>query len=99
MTQPERELWALLRDNALGLHFRRQHGVGPFILDFYCATAKLCVEIDGPSHADQMEQDERRTRWLNQQGIRVVRFSTDEVERVPASILSKIAQAAAPTTA
>src|SRR5687768_6309132 len=52
LTQPEQALWALLRRNNLGLHFRRQHALGPFILDFYCSSANLCVEVDGVAHEE-----------------------------------------------
>jgi very-short-patch-repair endonuclease len=99
MSQPERILWSLLRRGQSGLHFRRQHPVGPFILDFYCASARLCVEIDGPVHADQAERDEKRTKWLEKEGIRVLRFSTGEIEARPAAVLAAIAQAAPPSTA
>jgi very-short-patch-repair endonuclease len=99
LTQPERTLWGVLRRNQLGLHFRRQHAVGPYILDFYCAAAGLCVEVDGPSHAESTARDARRTQWLNEQGIRVVRFPADAVERSPAVVIAAIAQAAAPSTA
>ena len=99
MTQPEKLLWALLRDNQLGLHFRRQHALGPYILDFYCASAKLCVEVDGPVHTGQADQDQRRTHWLNNQGIRVLRCTTEQLEQHPALVLATIQQAAAPTTA
>jgi very-short-patch-repair endonuclease len=99
MTRPENLLWSPLRRNQQGLHFRRQHAIGPYILDFYCATARLCVEVDGPAHADQFASDARRTRWLAGQGIRVVRFSVDEVEARPAAVLAAIARAAAPSTA
>jgi len=99
LTQPEQALWALLRRNQLGLHFRRQHALGPYILDFYCASAKLCVEVDGPVHAERADDDARRDNWLAGQGIRTVRFSTEEVERRPAVVLAAIAQAAAPSTA
>lgn len=98
LTRPEQSLWSLLRRNQLGLHFRRQHAEGPFILDFFCAAKRLCVEIDGPVHADRLEQDARRTRWLADHGIRVIRFSTDDVEQRPAAVLRAIAQAAAPST-
>src|SRR5690606_12078787 len=74
-TQPERTLWAMLRRNQLGLHFRRQHPLGRYILDFYCATAKLCVEVDGPSHEGQASRDAYRTRQLAADDIRVVRFT------------------------
>jgi very-short-patch-repair endonuclease len=91
-------IWYMLRRNQLGLHFRRQHVVGPYILDFYCAAAKLCVEVDGPIHAEQSAHDARRTAWLNQQGIRVIRFSVDDVEHRSAAVLATIAQVAAPST-
>ena len=94
MTQPERTLWALLRRNELGWHFRRQHPVGPYILDFYCAAAKLAVEVDGPVHQEQTDRDRRRTAWLEREGIRVIRFSTEEVEARPAAVLAAIARTA-----
>lgn len=99
LTQPERTLWSLLRRNQLGLHFRRQHALGPYILDFYCAPARLCVEVDGPIHAERAAHDARRDTWLSEEGIRVIRFSVEEVERRPAVVLAAIAQAAAPSTA
>ena len=99
LTQPEQTLWALLRRNQQGLHFRRQHAFGPCILDFYCATGGLCVEIDWPSHADRADHDAQRTRWLSEQGVTVIRFSVEEVETRPAAVIAAIAQAAAPSTA
>jgi very-short-patch-repair endonuclease len=99
MTMPERTLWALLRRNQLGLHFRRQHPIGPLILDFYCATAKLCIEVDGPSHESQTEYDQRRTMWLAHEGIRVLRFPAEIVETRSAIVMAAIAQAASPSTA
>jgi very-short-patch-repair endonuclease len=99
MTQPEKTLWSLLRRNQQGLHFRRQHAVGAYVLDFYCAAAKLCVEVDGPVHDSQSAHDERRTKWLAEQGINVIRFSTAQVERQSAAVLKEIARAAAPSTA
>jgi very-short-patch-repair endonuclease len=99
MTQPERTLWALLRRNRMGLHFRRQHPIGPFVLDFYCAKAKLCIEVDGPSHAERVEYDQRRTAWLGREGVRVLRFSVEEVETRSAVVLAAIAQAAPHSTA
>jgi very-short-patch-repair endonuclease len=98
MTEPERALWFLLRRNRQQVHFRRQHGLGPYILDFYCADAKLCVEVDGPAHAEQAEHDRRRTEWLKEQGIRVIRFSTDDIGVRPAWVIATILQAAAPST-
>jgi very-short-patch-repair endonuclease len=98
MTAPERLLWAMLKGDRLHLHFLRQHAVGPYILDFYCAEAMLCVEVDGPVHAERAEHDRRRTEWLNGQGIRVVRFSVADVEGRPAWVVARIVQAAAPST-
>src|SRR5688500_11778894 len=61
----ERKLWSRLRSRQLnGAKFRRQVWLGPFIADFFCADAKLIVEVDGDSHAGQTAYDERRTKWL-----------------------------------
>jgi very-short-patch-repair endonuclease len=91
MTQPEQLLWSLLRRGRLGMRFRRQHPIGPYVLDFYCASARLCIEIDGPMHA---ERDERRTKWLAGEGIRVLRFSPAELEQKLSAVLAAIEQAA-----
>ena len=98
MTGPERDLWFLLRRDRQHLHFRRQHAVGPYILDFHCAEAMLCVEVDGPVHALQVEYDRRRTEWLNGQGIRVTRFAAEDIEERPAWVIAEIVKAAAPST-
>jgi very-short-patch-repair endonuclease len=99
MTQPEKTHWSLLRRNQSRLHFRRQHPIGPFVLDFYCASLKLAVEVDGPVHDDRQESDDRRTAWLaEKEGIRVLRFSAADVETRSAEVLRTIAQAAAPST-
>jgi very-short-patch-repair endonuclease len=98
LTEPEQTLWALLRRNGLGLHFRRQHALGPFILDFYCATAKLCVEVDGPAHENTPDRDARRDEWLANQGIRTLRFTIEDLELRPAVVLATIRDAAAPST-
>ena len=98
MSQPERMLWTMLRRNQLGLHFRRQHPLGPYILDFYCAAAKLCIEIDGPSHEGQASRDAYRTRRLAEDGVRVIRFTAEDVERRPAVVIAGIKSAAAPST-
>ncbi len=99
LTQPEQILWSLLRRNQLGLHFRRQHALGPYILDFYCASAKLCIEVDGPVHAEAAVRDARRDAWLAEQGIRTLRFTVEELELRPAVVLATIARAAPPSTA
>ena len=98
LTRPEQLLWAMLRRNQLGLHFRRQHALGPYILDFYCATARLCVEVDGPVHDDRGERDERRDAWLLEQGVRTLRVTVEELEARPAVVIARIRDVAAPST-
>ena len=79
-TKAEAALWRALRGRRLaGLKFRRQHPVGRFILDFYCAEHKLVVEVDGKVHKQQKEYDEERTAQLEAFGYRVLRFSNDRV--------------------
>ena len=65
------------------VRFRRQYVIGNYIVDFYCHKAKLAVELDGSQHysPEEMEYDKTRTRWLETQGIRVVRFTNLEVLR------------------
>ena len=104
MTLPEVILWQYLRSRKLaGLHFRHQHPVGPYILDFYCSSARLCVEIDGQTHAtlEAERYDERRTAWLTRQNIRVLRFAASDVLKDDhlEGVLIMIAQAAAPSAA
>jgi very-short-patch-repair endonuclease len=82
LTLPEGLMWIALRGRKLaGLRFRRQHPMGPYILDFYCDEARLAVEIDGESHShpDRMRHDERRTIWLEARGVRVVRLAARDV--------------------
>ena len=84
MSLPEIVLWQALRKRRLpGLRFRRQHPVGPYILDFYCSAAHLAVEVDGLAHdtAAQACHDERRQAWLAQQEIRVLRIRARDVLR------------------
>jgi very-short-patch-repair endonuclease len=79
-TDAEARLWAALRDRRLGgFKWRRQVPIGPFIVDFYCPSARLVVECDGGQHAEQIEYDERRTRFLGGEGLRVLRFWNSEV--------------------
>ncbi|THD77307.1 MAG: endonuclease domain-containing protein [Phenylobacterium sp.] len=78
MSLPEVLLWRALKGRQLrGLQFRRQHPLGPYILDFYCDAQKLAVEIDGDSHSfgDRPGHDARRDAWLLGQGIQTLRLS------------------------
>ena len=101
MTEPERVLWAILRKNQIGLRFRRQYSIGIYVLDFYCAAQHLCVEVDGPVHGEigQIERDAKRDAWLSVQGVRVLRFSAEDILQRPAAVVAAIAQAATPSVA
>ena len=77
-TRAEEVLWGALRRNQVaGLKFRRQHPVGRFVLDFYCASCKLAVEVDGDVHDEQTERDAERTKVLERYGYRVLRRTAD----------------------
>ena len=82
MTLPEVALWRELRRRALeGLKFRRQQPFGPYVLDFYCPSHRLAIEVDGWGHnqGDQPARDVRRDEWLASQGVYVLRLRADEV--------------------
>ena len=81
MSKPERLLWSALRKDKLGVRFRKQHPAGPYVLDFYCDSAKLCVEVDGETHEFTAKRDSRRDRWLADQGVRTLRIPAREVLR------------------
>ena len=83
MSLPEILLWQQLRRGQTGFHWRKQHPAGPYDLDFYCDSAKLCVEVDGEAHdrGDQPAKDARRDRWLAAQGIATLRVPAGEVLR------------------
>ena len=89
-TSAERDLWAIVRGGKLGARFRRQQPVGPFIVDFYCAEAGLVVELDGKGHADRVDYDERRTRWLVAKGLTVLRFANAVVIERPQQVYVRI---------
>lgn len=89
---PERLVWSRLRAGQLeGVRFRRQHPIAPHIVDFYCARAKLAIELDGVSHEDRKQHDRDRRRHLESLGIRVVRFTNDEVLRDLDDVVFRIA--------
>lgn len=80
-TPAEATLWQNLRNRNLKYKFRRQHPIDRFIIDFYCAEAKLLIEIDGDSHLqkEQIEYDEARTEYLEELGYKLIRFTNDDV--------------------
>lgn len=91
MTPQERILWRAPRNDALrAMHFRRQQVVAGYIVDFYCASANLAVEIDGDSHLGRKEHDILRDRALAEMGIRTVQGGNNEVDRNLDEVLRKI---------
>lgn len=82
MTLPKVVLWSRLRRGGLqGFRFRRQHPIGPYVLDFYCSQARLALEVDGAAHdvADRAAADAVRTAWLAAQGVEVLRLPARDV--------------------
>ena len=81
-TAPEQRLWRRLRAGQLGMKFRRQHGIGSYIADFYCVRVKLVIEIDGDSHVvddNAIMHDKQRDDYFYSLNIRVLRFTNREV--------------------
>ncbi len=92
----ERLMWQLLRNRQrCNQKFRREHPLGVYIADFYCAAAKLVVEIDGASHEteESKQYDAARDRWMQNEGIRVLRFSCEQVENETQKVIRKIDEA------
>lgn len=90
-TEAEDKLWQYLRNRQLaGLKFRRQHSIERFIVDFYCAEAKLIIEVDGPVHDYSKEEDTIRQEFLESQGFRVMCFTNDQVFNSPHDVLKQI---------
>jgi very-short-patch-repair endonuclease len=90
-TTSEAYLWHNLRGNRLdGFHFRRQHVIDGFIVDFYCHQIRLVVEIDGPIHEFQQEYDREREHILRQHGLHLIRFTDEEVMEDMDGVLKKL---------
>ena len=91
-TDAETLLWQCLRDRQLGLKFRRQHAIGDYIADFICLEISLIIEVDGEYHnsEEQQEKDTIRTKYLNEQGFYVLRFTNNEVINQTEWVLKRI---------
>ncbi len=92
-TDAEQWLWQALRDRRMaGMKFRRQHPINPYILDFYCHELKLAVELDGSQHNSEsgLEHDQKRSHFLQEQGIQVLRFWNNDVFQQPEAVLEAI---------
>jgi very-short-patch-repair endonuclease len=92
-TPYEKILWSALRNRKLnGEKFTRQHGIGPYVADFYCSKYKLAVEVDGEIHLrpDIVERDKVRTEFIEAWEITIVRFTNDEVLNNLSGVLEEL---------
>ena len=93
LTPAEAKLWSFLKNSELEKRkFRRQHSVGPYVLDFYCPSEKLCIELDGSAHFTDSgyEYDTARTEYLEALNIRVIRFENKDVSENTEGVLEEI---------
>ncbi len=101
-TQAEYKLWYYVSNSQMGVKIRRQHGIGQYIVDFYCCKAKLVIEIDGGIHLqpDIQKRDREKETFFNELGLCVLRFTNQEVlcniEMVLARIRSKLHRSVLP---
>jgi len=91
-TEPEKRFWSWVRGKQLGTKFRRQHGIGQYIVDFYCADHALIIEIDGDSHYDEKSiiYDAIRTEFLQTKGFRVIRFTNCDIMQNQQGVLTQL---------
>lgn len=90
LTPQEYKLWFYLKGKNLGAKFRRQHGIGPYIVDFYCKEKSLVIELDGSQHIEAKEYDKERDLYLQTLGLKVVRFWNNDIEKNIEEVLIKI---------
>ena len=93
LTAAEASLWRLIKGNQLeGRKFRRQHSVGRYVLDFYCPSEKVAVELDGAHHFtdEGLAYDKERTQYLNNLKIQVIRFENEQAFQSPNGVLAEI---------
>ena len=92
-TRAEAALWFQLRDKKfLGYKFRRQHSIGRYVLDFFCAKLMLGIEVDGATHLDpaKKEYDKIRQAWIEDRGVRIIRFTDSEILADTDATLNKL---------
>jgi very-short-patch-repair endonuclease len=93
-TGPEQRLWAILHTfRQRGYHFRRQHRIAPYIVDFACIHGKLIIEADGDTHAHQVDCDRERDAFLVSRGFRVLRFWNNDITGNAEGVFDRIEQA------
>ncbi|MFM2483313.1 endonuclease domain-containing protein [Celerinatantimonas sp. YJH-8] len=81
MPEPEQRLWHRIRGQQLGVKFRRQHGIGNYIVDFYCPKLALVIELDGDSHYVKNAQhyDQLRDDFMDSLGLKILRFTNQQI--------------------
>ncbi|MHB8132761.1 MAG: endonuclease domain-containing protein [Anaerolineaceae bacterium] len=90
-TPSEEKLWRFLSNKRmLGYKFRRQHPIGPFIVDFCCIKTKFIIEVDGEIHESQKDYDQEREMWLKEEGYFVLRFANKQVQENLPAVLNEI---------
>jgi very-short-patch-repair endonuclease len=89
-TLAERKLWSRIRNDQLGVTFRRQHAVGNYIPDFCSPKAKLIIELDGSQHLEQEEYDQARTKYFESLGYKVIRFWNNDIMKDLESVILAI---------
>lgn len=96
-TSCELLLWHYIKGRQIeGLKFRRQHGYGPYVMDFFCTELRWCVEVDGKIHdtPENRQKDADRTSYLNQQGITVTRMKNEELENGVQGVVERLHETA-----
>ena len=91
-TPAERKLWPRIRNDQLGVTFRRQHAIGNYIPDVCSPKAKLIIELDGSQHLEQKDYDEERTKYLESLGYKVIRFWNNDVMKNMDGVILTILQ-------
>ncbi|OGM28540.1 hypothetical protein A2801_03810 [Candidatus Woesebacteria bacterium RIFCSPHIGHO2_01_FULL_41_10] len=95
-TKPELLLWSKLKRKQLGIIFRRQYSIGPYVVDFYCPSKRLVVELDGSQHIVLQEYDNYRTNYLNSLDIEVIRFKNEDIFNSVDMVVEEIAKKISP---
>lgn len=92
LTPAEKMLWFHIKNNQRGVKFRRQHGIGRYIVDFYCAKLHLVIEVDGHSHYTEqgIRYDLERNQYLKNNGLNILRFTSHQVRDQLAAVIQQI---------
>jgi len=90
LTPYEAKLWKLIRNNQMGVRFKRQYSIRNYVVDFYCHKAKLAIEIDGMIHVKTKIYDKYRTDYLKALGIHEIRFTNVQIENNVDEVINKI---------